>query len=135
MFDRQSESGNPSPSLAPAEELDDFSQIEDTFHFGLGDGVAKRAGRLGSGDVEQGASETGALNPIDLYSVCRSESAVPMSSDPLRRPSTSVGRNNVNPTARVIENAVEIGGRTMGQDRTRSASKHRCHQVTFLVEQ
>jgi len=135
MSDRQSKASHPAPAPTSLQQFYDFGQIEDSLDFRLTDGEAQRGGRLGGGNIEKGARKTGAWNPVDHRPVSGGERAVSMCGDPVRAAAAPIRRDHINAVARVVEDLVEASRRTMRQDRTRTASEHRGHQMPLVRQQ
>lgn len=120
-LDSKSKTSNPSSAFAPLQQRDHADQIEDTFDFGLIDRIAERPGWLTGGDIEQGPSEAGARNPIDHNPIGAGQRPIAVSGNPVGATSPPIWRDDVHAISRVVEDAVEIRGGAMGQNRSGTA--------------
>jgi hypothetical protein len=134
MLYSQPESSNATPPLAPLQQLYDFSQVEHFFDFGLRDGVPKGPGRLGRSDVEQRAGKARAGDAVDHHPINGGKRSIPVRPNSVRRSTATVGRDDVNPIAGIVEDLVEVGRRPVRQHRTGTTSKRGCDQLAFPAE-
>ena len=129
ILDGKSKPSDPSSPLAPLQLLHDLSEIEDPLDFRLTHCIAERPEWLARGNVQQRPSEAGTRNPGDHHPIDGGQRPIPVCGNPVRRAPTTIRGNDVHPVSGVVEDAVEIGGGSMGKNRVGPAGEHSREQM------
>lgn len=107
---------DPASTTASPQQLFERCKIKASFDFGLRHRMPKRPWRLRRCEVEKSPREAGAGNPLDRYSIGCRERPVSMRRDAGGCATTTIGRDDIDSVATVIEEAVQRCGGSMGEN-------------------